>query len=357
LAPEQPAESTVYFLGAGASAASSDDVVLTANLLEKALARSRGGPGTLREAVDEARAFNALLSGTGKPLTADQLFSLIEVCLAEELSINADWPVERLQRLRESLLHLIYNCVQSRLHPTPRKREWVTRARAFAERLRNAGRIRIVSLNWDCIIDQALVRASGRDATLIDYGGPFSTADGSPLQPAAPDVPLLLKPHGSVSWGYCHVCRAVCVDLEAPFQVFGDRPCPRPHRRTNLQPVLVPPAPHRSRQPHLLHGIWDRAEQELAACRRLVVIGYSLPPDDNHVRARLVRALARFGTRDEHERVEVVVVDRKTAAATVRPRFQALLGGLARLQFHFLDGGMAEWLSREDGPTGVRRRT
>ena len=110
----------------------------------------------------------------------------------------------------------------------------------------------IVSLNWDCLIDQALVPGGRPDPTCLDYGTAVCGSDGKPLEPQ-PGAPLLLKPHGSLGWGFCPLCHRVVVDLETPFHFFHERPCPGEHRPVLLRPVLVPPAPYATPRPPMLH--------------------------------------------------------------------------------------------------------
>lgn len=110
--------------------------------------------------------------------------------------------------------------------------------------------------------------------------------------------PPLLKLHGSINW-FVHSG----LTLGGPFARPGGTRKGRtllyramlsvdfPTMRGNelLAPIIVTPVLNKRLSTFpILAEIWTRAARELSSCRRLVVVGYSFPPTDFHVR-RLLR--------------------------------------------------------------------
>lgn len=134
-----------------------------------------------------------------------------------------------------------------------------------------------------------------------------------------PRIPTLLKLHGSLNWftqtsvkadGSVSAStnpqaeRSVLLD-EYPNLGYGmDAP------EVNgwlLRPEIITPMIHKNISSGLFADIWRKAEDELKACRRLVVGGYSFPPSDFHTRKLLLEAF------ENHRPEELVVINPDTS--------------------------------------------
>jgi hypothetical protein len=132
----------------------------------------------------------------------------------------------------------------------------------------------VISLNYDLEVEAALdtlgLRASyGFSTKKLTNKAPYISAD-APLR--------LLKLHGSLNWvrpGYR-----------------GGRLTAHPnydHREG--APVLIPPT-WRKDFPAQLAEVWDTAVRVLREATRIIVLGFSLPPTDLHIRYLLAAGLA-----------------------------------------------------------------
>jgi len=110
-----------------------------------------------------------------------------------------------------------------------------------------------------------------------------------------------LKLHGSVNWFFnTGVPRFPFVERTQPPPNVGETVLYRPSWWFNeppdlggyiLDPILLTPGITKLLEQHaMIEAIWERARTELAACRRLIVGGYSFPPTDFHARRLFLEA-------------------------------------------------------------------
>lgn len=334
---------TTYFLGAGASAAVTDRVVVTRNLLEVLIKESP--PSASRRDWELAYAFVRSFARLPDFVPSiDDVLSVIDVALVDDLPLSDRWPPGRLVEVRQSLERLIYECIENHVHAyEPLEGPWFTFLKNSCIRDRSP----LITLNWDCLAERALERLTGNGAA-VDYAVSCITPRGDVVRPS-PGACLVLKPHGSLSWGHCPLCQGLVVDVAGPCEFANGRPCPHcPEAALRL--VLVPPAPYNRSRPWFLPALWDRIEQTIYDSDRLIIIGYSLAPQDVHVRMRLVRAVARRAARPRARPLEIEVITREDArTAELEHRFQSALGGLLdsrKLQVRALQNGFLEWVAQ-----------
>lgn len=152
-----------------------------------------------------------------------------------------------------------------------------------------------ISLNYDLLLDRALVDAAHSKPTRWSYGIPFSA--GIERFPSYRDDSdpyiYLLKLHGSLNWAQC----ASCGNLRLYFFASYDQ-IPRVHWPlcatcsrdfATFRPVLVAPGPLK-RWPEGLQMAWELASKCLQRAESLTVIGYSFSPYDRNVRDLFLRS-------------------------------------------------------------------
>lgn len=153
---------------------------------------------------------------------------------------------------------------------------------ALAERLRVGDAV--VTLNYDCVMDEALRLHAGFrfDPERNGYGVAVqSGADRwrrSGRGRRAEKSILLLKLHGSLNW------RAGGPPLRlraSPYE-------------TVESGVIAPPLTNKPVENQPFRDIWKRARIAVARMRRLVIIGYSMPDGDGLVRTLLATDLSPF---------------------------------------------------------------
>lgn len=170
----------------------------------------------------------------------------------------------------------------------------------------------VISLNYDCLMDAALKTHGGRrwDPT-VGYGlrikrGAPAWRNWGPGRTATTPI-RLLKLHGSLNW---REKRGQSLLASTS-----------PYERASAKGVVVPPLARKPVSESPFRRVWAEARVRLRSARRLVVIGYSLPPSDY-----LVRALFRADL-NPTRLTELLVVDPSSAVAD---RFVQLLRGPPR---------------------------
>ena len=130
-----------------------------------------------------------------------------------------------------------------------------------------AGKNTIISLNYDLLIEEALRRLD----IPFSYGitGPGVEIDGSAgVAEHAPNACPILKLHGSINWAQTNGGMVVLRDYE---QV----------RDGQQSPFLIPPTWRKAATDPLL-AVWNAAVSAITKATRLVLVGFSIPPADQH---------------------------------------------------------------------------
>ncbi len=143
----------------------------------------------------------------------------------------------------------------------------------------SAQRDTIITLNYDTLLDSALL-AWGH---VPDYGLPsnYPTATMAPATNPSGSYPTraLYKLHGSINW------------IETPDDATNVSILPVDMGSGFFEtPVLVPPTWGKSFS-RPLSQVWDAAAKALSTATRLVVIGFSMPETDIHMRYLLAASL------------------------------------------------------------------
>jgi hypothetical protein len=173
----------------------------------------------------------------------------------------------------------------------------------------------LITTNWDILLDTARDRSFG--STPADYGtdAELNTPPGR-SEDRMPKRPSLLKLHGSLNWLYCPRCSHLRIDIAKVTAPDGYNPNSKNQRSKcsncgmPCAPLLVTPTFLKSYHNRHLLNIWAGALEALADSGRWVFIGYSLPSDDIHIKALLLKA-KRMRIDKVHKPPEVRVVTHK----------------------------------------------
>lgn len=161
---------------------------------------------------------------------------------------------------------------------------------------RERGSASIITFNYDVALDYAL----HFDSVPFDYRYADTAARELPGSSAID----LLKLHGSLNWGGCRQCAAVCpwrlkdVFSRLQWPQLGKREfvtlelsnhlvqlsCPSCGSPLAENPVIVPPTWNKGKFHTRLSSVWRTAAAHLAEAENVFVIGYSLPDTDEFFR-------------------------------------------------------------------------
>lgn len=368
-------ERTTYFLGAGATAA---DGFPAMRLLNHTVAHAlRCRP---RQTAELARYYASLFAITPRDIEAAakawkaylrdrksvtvscplpdliETLSLLDVAIQERWSLGPtrrrargamtrpELDMEALQAARRELSWAIASGILDAQHRKHFSQVKKLVARAVSEDAT------IISTNWDTAVERA-VRAREPRKWLTTSGLRFGAINeipvnwrGNRIKPAAPGAPLLLKLHGSLGWFHCPRCANLYVNVElAKIYIpnhatdrWGECDC-----GAQLATVMIAPSYLKDyRLPHIT-SVWTNSLSELAESGHWVFIGYSLPADDFHIRALLLRALS--ARRSRKKPLAVTVVSRSNKDD---PRLETRYRDLFRAHKpRFEMGGLEEYVN------------
>lgn len=153
--------------------------------------------------------------------------------------------------------------------------------------------VAFVSLNYDILADNALAEAYQH--VDLDYGVEFANfAESGWTRPREGRSTLLLKIHGSLNWLYCPVCKGLWITPKTKGVIKLISRRSRQAKRCegcggSYVPILIPPTFFKVMSNPYLVAVWEKAEQLIRSCRRIVFCGYSLPDADMHIKYLLKR--------------------------------------------------------------------
>jgi hypothetical protein len=240
------------------------------------------------------------------------ILSLVDLALDRREAIDPRWqalnPVEPssdLGHVRRAFDYLIFAVLERHLMRITHNPHVDLLSRIH----KACGEARVISLNYDIIADNSLVRMGENysKSSFPDYG----TEIASDFYRDRDRIGRLLKLHGSLNWLYCPNCHRLDLGLSEggryTAKVLQELWQVRPkeetleHRytchgspcvdcKTWVRPVLISPSFQKDyRNPHIA-AIWRQADSILRKAKRVIFIGYSLPEDDIHVVYLLKRA-------------------------------------------------------------------
>lgn len=193
-----------------------------------------------------------------------------------------------------------------------------------------------ITFNYDCVLDDSLRRV-GADKWNPHYGYGFKLKakgkgiDGEAYWTPATGVPperdktiQVHKVHGSLHF-----------DLQNVDTIkFKQRPYGNPRAAHGaMKFAIIPPESSKSYDTGALGELMRGAYRSLRAATRVVVIGYSLPPSDQHA-----EALLRFGVKRDSLESLVIVNPDQVARRRIRTAIQQGLKSTTRiLSFDYLE--------------------
>lgn len=166
-----------------------------------------------------------------------------------------------------------------------------------------SGKNAVITLNYDVVVEEALRKLNIPISYQLGGGGvEFDPAAG--IDEPAAEALQVLKLHGSVNWAQkSDGSLLVCRDYERV-------------RMLKLAPLLVPPTWQKNAAEALLR-VWDAAVRAITNATRIVLIGFSIPPADQHF-----KYLLSVGLKDNSSLRLVRIVDPQASA--LRAQYEAV---------------------------------
>ena len=229
--------------------------------------------------------------------TFEEVLGIIELADSQSESFK-DWGTAhlvdaqqkpRLQHMHEVLIFLIAEILNHKLQGNATHHPRLIRSLKKARWLRQTS---FISLNYDILIDNALLRAQHEYDLDVDYAIEFQNFGTEWKKPRRSRSLRLLKLHGSLNWLYCPTCRAIRITTKEKGVCrlkWQPEECTCATCETLAVPIIIPPTYFKALSNLYLRQIWHAAEQALRACKRVIFCGYSFPDADVHVRYLLKR--------------------------------------------------------------------
>lgn len=258
----------------------------------------------------------------------EEVFAFLDVLIGHREDLSRQYPVARLEMIREWLIKAIHYVLHTSRTAAP------SNYRRFWQVVRSTNtNISILNLNYDTALEEAFDILYPQHA-VIDYCFPLMNYDEPPgmepfnwwqnpreaLGPFSQHAAVvkILKLHGSLSWQYCRSCREVlltpwnrAIDLKTGCFVRHPNASEDPDGKLDyantcpycesfFETLILPPTHSKQLTHPIVSEVSRELSRELRSARRVVFIGYSFPEADVHLRVLLAKFLR---TRD------IVVID------------------------------------------------
>lgn len=241
----------------------------------------------------------------------EDLFTIFDNCLLENeqfrgrsLRIIDKANQALLYTMRDFLIHTIDANYRSQIGSFKKYSQLALELLKLRKKFDKEDKMSIISLNWDNYFEKmltyristhnALYKNVSLDYCTYDYNFSYQkNSHPSILKKAYGKTNFkILKPHGSVNWGYCSNCGRLYISYGKKIaQEFEcTKYCNKTYsRQVGLSPLMITPTYLKDLSNSHLKNIWSNASIELAEADKLVFIGYSLRPEDFYFRYMLAK--------------------------------------------------------------------
>jgi hypothetical protein len=298
----------VFVLGAGASY--SENAPLTSDLLFETLTKL-GNDEMIKELKEFLRDFFQININcpTKKRLpTFEEALTMVDIALERQEDFSESLNNARLNAIRDSLIYSMATIVDESL---PNKGKFHD---PFINNIydldKNQWRkVSFINLNYDLLLDNAIVSLYERKDLDLDYGidfrnfvphiprdeiqrGEFIYNIDDWAIPREGQSILLLKPHGSLNWLYCPTCNTIKTTKTEKGNLRVWRMKEKCIHDGSYQKILlVPPTWGNSYENSFLTRILAKTDETLRKAGKVFFVGCSLSDYDIKLKYLLKRAL------------------------------------------------------------------
>lgn len=241
----------------------------------------------------------------------EDLFTIFDNCLIENeqfrgrnLRIISKANQALLHTMRDYLIHTIDANYKSQVGSFKKYSQLALELLKLRKKFGDEDKVSIISLNWDNYFEKMLTyRISTHNALYKNVSLDYCTYDYnfSYQRNSHPSIMKkaygktnfkILKPHGSVNWGYCSNCGRLYISygkkIAKEFEC--TKYCNKTYsRQVKLSPIMITPTYLKDLTNMHLKSIWSNSSIEISEADRLVFIGYSLRPEDFYFRYMLAK--------------------------------------------------------------------
>lgn len=208
------------------------------------------------------------------------LLQMAKTFNTEDFIESSLWPIAKLQEVHDVTLKAVTDYLWSKMSGGVSSAAIECFARDHL-RLTDT----VITFNWDITLENALTKR---------YGD-FEIVHTSSRKKRLSKHILILKPHGSIDWyrrsELSPAVLEVCGRLDSKYVNFTETNFSNYPDMGALQPLIVPPLASKEFKPDILKRTWRGVYRTISNATELVVIGYSLPKEDQFARLVLKRAL------------------------------------------------------------------
>ncbi|AZI26654.1 hypothetical protein EA772_15375 [Pedobacter sp. G11] len=344
-------KNTVFFLGAGASAAFG--YPLTGALMVEAWNKLKKNPKKNAELIDLLQLIYPRL---GIDIHEQNIPGIVEVLSLIDYSSFYGIPPHskigknKLPVLKELMINALISMLIDYDNESWDSMDSIEAIQeenfiAFKMHIKNElsqNNVTFITTNYDLTID--IILRELKKIGKIDYGIPYRNFKNGHIVKSLQDAGIqYYKLHGSHNWMRCPICGFYyinpygCISHQYFVLETTEHNTCECNDDEKLQPVMIAPSTIRDiRDPNLLQ-IWNAAQESIRLADSINFIGYSLPAEDIAIKSMLLRGL-NANHKFRKGKLSVKVVQQSDAS---RNAYENLI---TRGELIYINEGLQSWL-------------
>ena len=292
--------------------------------------------------------------------TLEELFAYIDFFINQGIDLNSEYKNEKFVEIKESLIKLIHYVIgkYSREIADSYEKQNKKYYRKFWELIKDTNRnISIISLNYDTLLEESFDFLYPHHG-VIDYCINFMNYNhiqgidafnwwDNPREELivwgdSKPIPVkIMKIHGSLNWKYCKTCSKVLLtpwdtDIDINRGSFIQRDYEThesfiyrcPIDETIFETMILQPSYMKNFKNPNIFKIFNETILEIESSKKVIIIGYSFPDADVHIRALMQKAIKT--------KKRIIVIDINTTKDFLN-RYRTLDKDIDFIQISFQD--------------------
>lgn len=338
-----------YIFGAGASKA--ENLPVTSELIPRAIATlsKEKNVNNVIKFLKEVFYIDFRRKNISYP-SIENMLNIIDACIIEQRDISKYYDYNRLEHLRDDFTDCMAQVISKASVNTTNKLHDLFIENLFLNSNRNNFNTSFINLNYDVLLDSALIKLYNNHINGIDYDIDYcinfrnyqNIEDLEPNyenraidewhMPRKDKSIYLLKPHGSLQWQYCPNCQSIKITpkVEGDIKIlpkFGSCEYDGSLQRR----VIIAPTWHKNYSNPNITSVWLKCGEVLRKSKELFFIGYSLPEADHRLRYLFKKNTYR-GEKRDLPLVTVITRKDSTNIEILEKRYKTLFGNKVEIK-------------------------
>jgi len=330
-----------YIFGGGASKA--ENVPVTSEILPKAFSTLLENDHVRRTKEFLRDIFYLDLNDHQFYPSFEDVLNIVDASIIQNIDISSKYSYKKLENIRADVIYCMAEIIKKKAPNYTDTLHYNFINKLFRERSRSNENTAFINLNYDLLLDNALIYLFNRlNKNNIDYDIDYKIdfRNSKPYEeysnltvneneeywhtPRPDRAIFLLKPHGSLNWIYCPNCQTIKITpRRKSASTIIDTPTRCEIDQSIQQPIIIAPTWYKNYSNPYIVNLWMKTAEILRKSNEVVFVGYSLPEADHELRYLFKKNLYK---ESRMLRPKIYLVTKSRKIEEVEKRYKTLFG-------------------------------